>query len=133
MYDTMMRLTWLCVYALLTVLLLGCTAVDAAPATTPPHDFAVLVFSKTAGFRHASIQDGIVMIEMLGATHNFSVEASEDANLFNDTDLAEYDVIVFLNTTGDILDETQQAAFEKFIQNGGGFVGIHSATDTEYE
>ena len=95
--------------------------------------FKVLVFSKTAGFEHDSIDAGIAAIQELGTAHGFSVDASEDAALFTDDGLAPYAVIIFLNTTGDILDSAQQGAMERFIQNGGGFVGIHSATDTEYD
>lgn len=95
--------------------------------------FNVLVFSKTTGFRHSSIDDGLTAIQELGAAHGFTVDASEDATLFTDSGLAPYAVIIFLNTTGDILDDAQQGAMERFIQNGGGFVGIHSATDTEFD
>lgn len=95
--------------------------------------FSVLVFSKTAGFRHGSIDEGIAAIQELGTAHDFTVDASEDAAIFTDAGLAPYTVIIFLNTTGDILTEAQQEAMERFIQNGGGFVGIHSATDTEYD
>ncbi len=92
----------------------------------------VLVFSKTAGFRHASIQAGIDAITSLGAQHDFAVDATEDASVFNDVTLAEYQCVVFLNTTGDVLNNAQQEAFERYMQGGNGFVGIHSAADTEY-
>ncbi len=92
----------------------------------------VLVFSKTEGYRHASIEPGIEAIRRLGAEHGFEVEATEDAALFNQRDLARFNVVVFLSTTGDILDDAQQIAFARFIQAGGGFVGIHAASDTEY-
>jgi len=92
-----------------------------------------LVFSKTTGFRHDSIPDGIAAIRQLGQQNNFDVDATEDASLFTDTDLARYQTVVFLNTTGDALDDDQQAAFQRYIRNGGGFVGVHSATDTEYD
>jgi glucose/arabinose dehydrogenase/plastocyanin len=92
----------------------------------------VLVFSKTAGFRHDSIPAGIAAIERLGADHGFEVDATEDASQFTDAYLSQYDVVVFLSTTGDVLDDTQQRAFERFIQSGHGFVGIHAAADTEY-
>ena len=94
--------------------------------------FQILVFSKTAAFRHASIADGIAAIRDLGALNNFDVVATEDANVFTDAGLAPFKAVVFLSTTGDILDANQQAAFEGYIRGGGGFVGIHSATDTEY-
>jgi len=94
--------------------------------------FTVLVFSKTAVFRHKSIPAEIAAIKALGRQHNFRVEASEDATIFTDTRLAKYQAVVFLNTTGDILNAAQEAAFRRFIQKEKGFVGIHSATDTEY-
>lgn len=95
--------------------------------------FAVLVFSKTAGYRHDSIPAGIAAIKALGDRHRFRVDATEAAPVFTDESLAKYRAVVFLNTTGHILDANQQAAFQRFIRRGGGFVGIHSATDTEYE
>ncbi|MEZ4708938.1 MAG: ThuA domain-containing protein [Caldilineaceae bacterium] len=95
--------------------------------------FHVLVFSKTAAFRHPSIANGLAAIQALGAAHNFTVDHTEDAALFTDENLAQYQVVVFLNTTGDVLDEAQQAAFERFIRTGNGYVGVHSASDTEYD
>jgi glucose/arabinose dehydrogenase/type 1 glutamine amidotransferase len=94
--------------------------------------FDVLVFSKTAGFRHDSIDEGIAAIQSLGAANDFSVTATEDANAFNAANLANFEAVIFLNTTGDILNATQQTAFEQYIQAGGGWVGIHAAADTEY-
>ncbi len=61
-----------------------------------------------------------------------SVPPPEDAAQFTDATLSRYKVVVFLCTTGDILDPDQKAAFERYIASGGGFVGIHSASDTEY-
>ena len=101
---------------------------SAMPATL----FSVLLFTKTAGYRHTSIMAGISALTSLGQTNGFSVHATEDATVFTDDQLASYRVVVFLNTTGDILNADQQAAFERFIRSGGGFVGIHSAADTEY-
>ena len=95
--------------------------------------FEVLVFSKTTGFRHDSIPQGIAAIKALGDQHGFAVEATEDAARFADAALARYKVIVFLSTSGDILDAEQKAALEHYIRSGGGFVGIHSASDTEYQ
>ena len=104
-----------------------------AQRVMPLSQFSILVFSKTAGFRHTSIAAGIAALTDLGQTYGFLVDAIEDATVFTDDQLAAYRVVVFLNTTGDILNADQQAAFERFIQGGGGFVGIHSATDTEYD
>ena len=101
-------------------------------AETADARFAVLVFSKTAGYRHDSIPQGIRAIEALGAAHGFAVEATEDTARFSDATLARYRVVIFLNTTGDILGSAEKSAFERYIRSGGGFVGIHSASDTEY-
>lgn len=108
--------------------LLTCTMTRAG--TFP---FDVLVFSKTSGFRHSSIADGIALIQSLGAANNFSVATTEDANDFTLANLSQYEVVVWLSTTGDVLNATQQAAFEAYIQQGGGWVGIHAATDCEYD
>lgn len=93
----------------------------------------ILVFSKTTGFRHASIPNGKAAIQKLGKENGFEVDTTEDATLFTEDNLKKYAAVVFLNTTGDVLDYRQEAAFERFIQSGGGFAGIHSATDTEYD
>lgn len=96
--------------------------------------FSALVFSKTAGFRHGdSIEAGIAAIQALGAEHDFEVTATEDAAVFNDQDLARYAVVIWLSTTGDVLNDGQQAAFERYIRAGGGYAGIHAASDTEYD
>src|SRR6266852_5901152 len=96
-------------------------------------DPRVLVFSKTAGFRHSSIGVGIAAVKKLGQENGFTVDATEDAGAFTAKNLARYNAVVFLNTTGDVLDAAQQDDFERYIQAGGGYVGVHSATDTEYD
>src|SRR5262245_40220037 len=77
--------------------------------------FSALIFSKTGGYRHDSIDEGIAAITALGAAHQFQVDATENAAVFADAQLASYQVVIFLNTTGDVLDGAQQAAFERFI------------------
>ncbi|TDC56533.1 DUF1349 domain-containing protein [Micromonospora sp. KC207] len=105
----------------------------AAPARAAATDpFSVLVFSKTAGFRHDSIPAGIAAIQKLGADNGFTVDATEDGGAFTDGNLAKYRAVIWLSTTGDVLAADQQAAFERYIQGGGGYVGIHAASDTEY-
>ncbi len=94
---------------------------------------SILVFSKTAGFRHSSIAKGIQTIKELAAEFQGKVEATEDASAFSTANLQRFDVVVFLCTTGDILNPEQQSAFEGYIRAGGGYVGVHSATDTEYD
>ncbi len=95
--------------------------------------FKALLFTKTDGFHHESIHEGVATIRMLASRHHFQVDWHENATIFNDKALEAYSVIIFLNTTGNILNDDQQAAFEKFIRAGKGWVGIHSASDTEYE
>ncbi|MEV5148543.1 ThuA domain-containing protein [Streptomyces sp. NPDC052727] len=113
-------------------LLLGCAS---APAASHDADDGkrVLVFSKTAGFRHDSIPDGVAAVRQLGESGGFTVDATEDAGAFTPSTLRRYDAVVFLSTTGDVLDSAQQAAFEDYVHRGGGYVGIHAAADTEYD
>jgi glucose/arabinose dehydrogenase/cytochrome c551/c552/type 1 glutamine amidotransferase len=93
----------------------------------------VLVFTKTAAYYHQSIPAGVQAIIKLGTSNGFDVDTTSDADKFNDDNLKNYSTVVFLNTTGDVLNYLQQVAFERYIQAGGGYVGIHSATDTEYD
>jgi len=93
----------------------------------------VLVFSKTEGFRHKSIETGVKAIQALGLENKFEVTHSEDSKVFLDKKLKRYDLIIFLNTTGDILNSEEEQAFKKYINNGGSFLGVHAATDTEFE
>jgi type 1 glutamine amidotransferase len=92
----------------------------------------VLVFSKTSGFRHGSIEAGIAMVRAIGTEHGYSITATEDSSVFTTANLAQYTTIVFMNTTGDIFDVNQKAAFKSYMETGGGFVGTHSAADTEH-
>ncbi len=103
----------------------------ASPASAAPLT-KVLVFSKTAGFRHSSIPNGIAAIQQLGAANGFSVTATEDAAQFTTANLAQYQAVVWLSTTGDVLNDAQQTAFQSYISAGGGYVGVHAAADTEY-
>ena len=104
----------------------------SAPADAAEARFRVLVFSATEGFRHDSIGAGAAAVRTLGARHGFAVDATEDPAVFTDRRLRRYAVVVWLNTTGDVLGGAQQAAFERYIRRGGGFAGVHSAADTEY-
>lgn len=92
---------------------------------------SVLVFSKTTGFRHRSIPAGIAYFKNLQKETNWKVSFTEDANEFTTENLSNYNVIVFLNTTGNLFNENQKRAFKKYIANGNGFVGIHAASNTE--
>jgi glucose/arabinose dehydrogenase/type 1 glutamine amidotransferase len=103
---------------------------ETAPVTTQDR---VLVFTKTAGFRHDSIPAGIDAVTTLGAANNFSVTATEDSTFFTPDNLAAFKAVIFLSTTGDVLDDTQQTAMQAYVDGGGGFVGVHAAADTEYD
>jgi len=93
----------------------------------------VLVFSKTNGFRHSSIEPGIAAIQAFGKQQGWQVVATENGAFFNDDYLKRFKVVVWLSTTGDVLTPEQEAAFERFVEGGGGYVGIHAASDTEYD
>jgi type 1 glutamine amidotransferase len=102
-------------------------------STTTKQKKKILVFAKTAAFRHASIPKGKEALLLLGKQNNFQVDTTEDASFFTANTLKQYDAVVFLSTTGNILNDEQQKAFEEFIRSGKGFVGIHAAADTEYD
>lgn len=137
------------IMALLAVYLFGCG--NAHPASSPPislttgtafptcyattkpgRHIRLLVFSKTAAFRHASIPDAIAALHRLAQSQGVAIDFTEDAAAFTDENLARYNAVVFLLTTGHILDADQQAAFERYVEHGGGYAGVHSASDTEY-
>ena len=92
----------------------------------------VLVFVKTKGYHHESIPAGVAAIKKIGEENNFSVDTTTDANVFNDDDLKQYKAIIFLSTTGNILNSDEQVALQRYIEAGGGFMGIHAAADAEY-
>lgn len=121
------------VYAVLVGLLsLAHLSMGQTPSN-PLKGQRVLVFSKTKGYRHGSIPQGIAAIKLMGRKYGFDVDTTENAERFNEDNLKRYRVVVFLSTTGDVLDDRQQIAFERFIQAGGGYAGVHAATDTEYD
>ncbi|SKB89323.1 ThuA domain-containing protein [Daejeonella lutea] len=93
----------------------------------------ILVFSKTAGFRHESIAAGKAAIIKLGKEQGFLVDTTESVSYFTEDSLKKYKAVVFLSTTGNILNAPQQIAFERYIQAGGGYAGVHAAADTEYD
>lgn len=114
--------------ALIVVALLAAAyAAGAADAANP----RVLVFTKTDGYRHESIPAGIQAVRDLGARNGFDVTATEDDAVFSAAGLAPYDAVVFLLTIGDVLNDAEQAAFETWLRAGHGYVGVHSAADTE--
>lgn len=111
----------------------GGMAGDGAAGSAGGEPASLLVFSRTTSFRHSSIAVGISALTDMATERGWMLTATEDPTLFNDGTLAAHDAVVFLNNTGDVLDATQQAAFERYIRAGGGFVGIHAASDTEFD
>ena len=109
-----------------------CSSSGSDKNQDPAPDPSILVFYKTNGFYHQSIPAGISAIQKLGNENNILVYPTKDAANFTPDSLKKYAAVVFLNTTGDVLNPEQQIAFENYIKAGKGFVGIHAATDTEY-
>lgn len=110
-----------------------CTAFSLITCQTATKPQRVLVFSKTEGYRHASIAAGKEMFLTLGQNLGIRMDTTEEATYFTEDSLKQYSAVVFLNTTLDVLNHVQQADFERYIQAGGGFLGIHAAADTEYD
>jgi len=109
-------------------------AIPFSGFSSPVKEKKILVFSKTAGFRHSSaIESGKKTLMELGIKNKFLVDTTENGDVFTDANLQQYAAVVFLCTTGNALNDAQQDAFKKYIQKGGGYVGLHSAADTEYD
>ncbi|HCL04750.1 MAG TPA: Crp/Fnr family transcriptional regulator [Chitinophagaceae bacterium] len=98
-----------------------------------PSEKKILIFFETKGYYHESIPTGVAAIQLMGQQNGFAVDTSRTSEIFTDEKLSIYDAVLFMSTTKDVLNEEEQNAFKRFIQKGKGFVGIHAATDTEYE
>jgi type 1 glutamine amidotransferase len=118
------RSTW---FGILAGALLLIGAGPMVLAADAPASFRVLVFSKTTGYRHASITNGIATLRELGAQNGFAVEATEDSGAFTAASLAGYAAVVFLSATGNVLDSDQKSALKTYVTEGGGFMAIHGA------
>lgn len=95
---------------------------------------SILIFSLTKGFHHASITDGITAIKKMGQENGFNVDTTTDVRLFSLANLKKYKTLVFLSPTGsNIFNDEQKIALKQYINNGGGFVGIHAASDCSFE
>jgi type 1 glutamine amidotransferase len=116
----------------------GLIALGACDLAARGQDFRALVFTKTTGYRHDCIPAGIAAVQAMGVEGNFAVEATEESSIFNAVDLGRFRVVVFLCTSGEVLDANQKGAFETWITQAAppgvqrGWVGVHSASDTEY-
>ncbi|MDM9629974.1 ThuA domain-containing protein [Robiginitalea aurantiaca] len=122
------------------LLLLLCSAVfPAMSLAQQPEGTAsaskpeVLVYTNTNGFRHTSIEFGLATLGRLAEQEGVLMDHTEDSLQFNSKNLSKYQLVVFLSTTGDVLAAEQEKAFRSFVEGGGAFMGIHAATDTEYD
>ena len=118
---------------LLLLCLFGWSFQELPAQNEPPDEQRVLIFTKTTEYRHGSISKGVSLIRKLGREHDFKVDRTESAEKFSPENLSRYDLVIFLSTTGDVLNDVQQNAFEKYIEQKGNFMGIHAAVDTEYD
>jgi cytochrome c len=118
------------IYLLLAVIAFAGSAFIAGRDGGKPR---ILVFSKTRGFHHRSISLGIAAIQKLAVENGYDADTTTSSLKFTDDNLKQYQTVVFLNTTGNVLNGEQQAAFERYIQAGGGYVGVHAAADAEYD
>jgi uncharacterized protein len=95
---------------------------------------AVLIFSKTNGFRHEeAIPAGNKFFADLADSHGWGHFQTENGAVMSPDILARFDAVVFDNASGDMFDAKQQAAFKAFLENGGGYVGLHAAGDNSHE
>lgn len=114
----------------LSALAAAVAVVGCAGAAAPPPGRELLVFTRTIGFRHDSIPAAIAAVRQLAAAEGLEVRATEDPAAFTAEGLKAVAAVVFLHTEGDVLDGAGQAALQAYVRGGGGFLGIHSASDT---
>ena len=115
---------------LLLIPMHGCKKAST-PAKQPQPD--VLIYAKTKAFRHECIEQGSVALQSYFSNHGIVSTFTEDSSVFTKDGLEDFDVVMFFQTTGNVLDSAQQIAFQNFIKSGKGFVGVHAASDTEYD
>lgn len=120
------------IFLLLCLPWLATAEVQVLQAINTESPKKVLVFTKTEGHRHGSISEGVALIRRLGKRNGFLVDHTARAERFNTKNLKKYALVIFLSTTGELLDDLQQEAFESYIKAGGNFMGIHAAADAEY-
>ncbi|MHA8053376.1 ThuA domain-containing protein [Aquirufa sp. OSTEICH-129A] len=94
---------------------------------------AILLFSKTTGFRHGeSIDASKPIVQEMAKKNNWTVFETEEGGVFNEAQLAKFDLVLFNNSTGRVLNDEQQLALEKYVENGGSLMGIHGAGDNSH-
>ncbi len=113
------------------LLALAVVATVGPPAAEGAPRYRVLVFTRTEGFHHASIPAAVAAVRAIGRSRGFSVTVTTRPGAFTDASLRRFRAVVFLLTSGDVLDPSQEAALQRYVEGGGGFVGVHSAANTE--
>jgi type 1 glutamine amidotransferase len=124
------------VYLLLALVQLCLMTLACKSETTPiPKEEkpSVLIFTRTVGFRHESIEPGVAAIQSYFNQHGIASTHTEDSAMIDDAKLKDFDAIMFLLTTGNVLGPQGESALQNFIRSGKGYVGVHSACDTEYD
>lgn len=124
----------------LIVVLVGLFLAVGAPGSSTPTLLhaagtrpAVLVFTRTTGYHHASIPAAVAAVQADGRLDGYAVSVTTDPLVFTPAGLRAYRAVVFLLTTGTVLDTAgERDALEQFVRHGGGWLGVHSASDTEY-
>ena len=117
-------------FFLLCLPLFGCGSESSTMVATAPH---VLIYSKTKAFRHECIGPGRTALQSYFKEKGITSTFSEDSSVFTPVGLKDFDVVMFFQTTGNVLDSVQQIAFQDYIKSGKGYVGVHAAADTEYD
>jgi uncharacterized protein len=100
-------------------------------AKKPPVN--ILIYSKTKAYRHECIASGGAALQSYFTAYGMASTMTEDSSMFTTDKLKEFDAVMFFQTTGNVLDSAQQVAFENYVKSGKGFVGVHAASDTEYD
>ena len=113
----------------------GCTGAVEQPAASEAalDGRQVLVYTEALRSVHASIANGVALMQTLGETHGFEVVVADQGHVFTDASLAVFDAVVFMNASGNVLDSLQRAAFQRYIERGGGYVGVHAAATVGYD
>ncbi|MDR2981220.1 MAG: ThuA domain-containing protein [Puniceicoccales bacterium] len=120
-----------CLFLGIAAVVSGCCSSEKTTEKDTP--FEVLVYTRTQSFKHGSIPNGVAALEKMAPANDFTVQQTDDPAAFTDENLKRFAVVVFMNTSGNVLDDTGKAALKKFVESGGGFVGLHAATDTEFK
>jgi len=108
----------------------SCKGDKAENKSIPPR---LLIYSKTKAFRHECIEPGSTALQSYLKGYGITSTFSEDSSLFTSDGLKDFDVVMFFQTTGNVLDSAQEVAFQNYVRSGKGFVGVHAAADTEYD